>query len=201
MIPLGHPQHLGFKAFILMSFRFISPAIGIVIVAAFLTLFHETLITATLNINSLMYPDTLLSSMVVETYIGYLVLILLGLALIGFVGGILLAWLFYHYYTFTLGDYDLRLKRGILHREEISIPYRQMQNVNIIRSLFYQIIGVSKLYIDSAGNEDPGEPDTSEIILRPIEKELAEEIRSLLQHRIGVQMVEDTTALGHHPSA
>jgi uncharacterized membrane protein YdbT with pleckstrin-like domain len=196
MIPLGEPQHLGFKAYVLMVIEYVSPAIGIVIVALILTLFDEILVDAFANLAGIMYPDTAYTADQISLFLGWIIFILLGLATIILALGIIAASLVYHFYTYTIENHDLRLKRGVLHKEEISIPFRQMQNVNIIRSLFYQLLGVSKLYIDSAGHETPGQPDKSEIILKPIEKEIAEEIRSLLEHRIGVQLVEDSTTLG-----
>ncbi len=197
MVPLGKKQHLGYKAFILMALKYVSPAVGIVLIAALLTLFDTVILQAFTDIVSLMYPDAPLTLAQAADYLELGILILLLLSLVVFFLGAIVALLVYHFYTFTIEEFDLRLRRGVLHREEISIPYRQMQNVNIVRSLFYQIIGVSKLYIDSAGHEEPNGADVSEIILQPIERDLADEIRALLQHRIGVQIVENTSALGH----
>jgi putative membrane protein len=181
-----------------MVLEYISPAIGIALIAVLLSLFDAEIIQTAVDISALMYPETAFTLDLASGYLALIIFVLQGLAVLGFFLGFLVAWLVYYFYTFTMEEFDLRLKRGVLHREEISIPYRQMQNVNIVRSLFYQIIGVSKLYIDSAGHEEPGAPDESEIILKPIEKEVAEQIRSLLEHRIGVQMVENTSALGHN---
>jgi uncharacterized membrane protein YdbT with pleckstrin-like domain len=197
MVPLGKKQHLGYKALILMSIEYASPALGIVVVAGLLNIFEANLVQSIIDLTNIMYPEAAITSSTVSNYLALLIFFLLALALVIFIISTILAVIVYHFYTFTIEEFDLRVQRGVFHREEISIPYRQMQNVNIVRSFFYQIIGVSKLYIDSAGHEEPNGTDISEIILRPIEKEAAEEIRALLQHRIGVQIVESTSALGH----
>jgi len=197
MIPLGTEQHLGYKAFLLMALQHISPALGFMIIAALLTLFDGFLLQGAADLQKILYPELIFDVAQSSNILAGIIFILLGLSLVVFIVGLLITWLIYHFYTFSLEEFNLRLRRGVLHREEISIPYRQMQNVNIVRSLFYQILGVSKLYIDSAGHEQPGVTDESEIILQPIEKEIAAEIRALLQHRIGVQIVENTGALGH----
>ncbi len=180
-----------------MALKYISPAVAIVFIAVLVTAFDDLLVKAFMDLLQIMYPESTVTLAQLSNYLGAIIFGLLGISLFFFIIGLVVTSLFYNFYTFTLEEFDLRLRRGVLHREEISIPYRQMQNVNIVRTLFYQILGVSKLYIDSAGHEDPGVEDESEIILQPIEKEVAEEIRSLLEHRIGVQIVESSGALGH----
>ena len=118
--------------------------------------------------------------------------IIFGLAFLFLLVGFLISYLEYRTYRFTLEEFDLKVERGILTKHEISISYRQIQDVNIERSLFYQLFGISKLVIMSAGREDPGLHDEAqaEVILDPLDKNMAEEIREELQGRIGVQVVE-----------
>ena len=40
---------------------------------------------------------------------------------------LLIAWLVYKNYKYCLGDDSLKIKRGILNKEEVAIPYRQIQ--------------------------------------------------------------------------
>lgn len=118
---------------------------------------------------------------------------ILGLWLLGFilfVVGVIIAWLKYINFSYCLKEFDLILKRGILDREEITIPYRQMQDINVNRTFLYRILGVSKLIIDSAGHEEAEEQNETDVILEPIDKAAAEEIRDILQRRIGVQVIE-----------
>jgi uncharacterized membrane protein YdbT with pleckstrin-like domain len=65
-----------------------------------------------------------------------------------------------------------------------------MQNVDVTRPLFYRILGLSRLVILSAGHEQVEEGDQTDTVFDPIDSEIAEEIRTLLGRRIGVQVIE-----------
>jgi len=84
----------------------------------------------------------------------------IGLALFVVVLGItfFIAWLIYSSYKFCLGDDSLKIKRGILDKEEVSIPYRQIQNVDIKRDLSFQMIGLSRIVILTAGTRRAKSP-------------------------------------------
>ncbi|MDE1941084.1 MAG: PH domain-containing protein, partial [Patescibacteria group bacterium] len=105
--------------------------------------------------------------------------------------GLFVAWLEYRNYAFRFEEFDLAVRRGVISTETVSIPYRQIQDLNIQRDLIYQILGLSRLVIDSAGHEEKGERNETDIILEPLYKETAEEIRGFLERRIGVQVVID----------
>jgi len=104
--------------------------------------------------------------------------------------GIILGGLQYHFFIFTLEEFGIKLKQGILSFEEITIPYRQMQDVDVTRPLLYRFFGLSRLVLISAGHEEPGEPDKTNTIFDPMDSEIAEEIRTILDRRIGVQVIE-----------
>ena len=57
--------------------------------------------------------------------------IVLALFVIVFAITILIAWLIYKNYKYCLGDDSLKIKRGILNKEEVAIPYRQIQDVDL----------------------------------------------------------------------
>lgn len=107
--------------------------------------------------------------------------------------GVLVNYLRYVCFKFTLEEFGLRMRKGVLRVEEISIPYRQMQNVDVTRPLFYRILGLSRLVILSAGHEQIEEGDQTDTVFDPIDSEIAEEIRTLLGRRIGVQVIEHET--------
>ena len=66
-----------------------------------------------------------------------------------------------------------------------------MQDININRSLFYVILGLSRLIIDSAGHEEKEEQNETDIILEPLDVTVAGDIRNFLKRRVGVQVVVD----------
>ena len=99
-------------------------------------------------------------------------------------------WLVYSNYKFFLDENSLKIKRGILNKEEIAIPYRQIQDVDIKRDLSFQMLGVSRLVILTAGHDDenPGD-DHTEGIFPALDKDLAEWLRDELLRRANVQKV------------
>ncbi len=76
---------------------------------------------------------------------------------------------------------------------ETSIPYRQIQNIDIQRDLAYQAFNLSRLVILTAGHDDekPGD-DQSEGILPALDKDLAEWLQTELLTRANVQKVTET---------
>src|SRR5258708_2699313 len=100
------------------------------------------------------------------------------------------AWLTYTNYRFALREDSLKITRGIFNKEEISIPYRQIQNVTIDRDLTFQMFGVSKVIISTAGEGDTAEgKEGSEGILPAIDKAFAETLQNELLKRANVQEV------------
>ncbi len=119
----------------------------------------------------------------------------IGLGLFVFVLAItiLSAWLVYTTFKFCLGDDSLKIKRGILNKEEVAIPYRQIQDVDIKRDLSFQMMGLSRIVIITAGHEEdekPGDDDT-EGILPALDKDLAEWMQAELLKRANVQKVTE----------
>jgi uncharacterized membrane protein YdbT with pleckstrin-like domain len=62
------------------------------------------------------------------------------------------ALLTYNNFTFEINSRGLEIVSGVIHKAEVSLPYDQVQNVNIERTLFDRILGLSKLSIETAGN-------------------------------------------------
>jgi putative membrane protein len=119
--------------------------------------------------------------------------IVLALFVIVFAITILIAWLIYKNYKYCLGDDSLKIKRGILNKEEVAIPYRQIQDVDLRRDLTFQMIGLSQIVILTAGHDEdekPGDDDT-EGILPALDKDLAEWLQAELLKRANVQKVTE----------
>lgn len=136
-------------------------------------------------------PETLLAA---RSLIELVSLAGLGLFLLTFSIAILYAWLRYVTYQYAIGDHSFQVERGILSREEISIPYRQIQNVDIYQSLFERLLGVSRVIILTAGHEDltGEERGESEGVLPIIDKRMADSIRNDLLSRTKIQEVRHT---------
>ncbi|HVN26485.1 MAG TPA: PH domain-containing protein [Candidatus Paceibacterota bacterium] len=118
----------------------------------------------------------------------------LGLFLVVLAITILAVWLTYKNYQYCLSEDSLKIRRGVFSKEEIAIPYRQIQDVDIRRSFSFQLMGLSRIMILTAGQdqekEDPHDDD-SEGILPAIDRDLAEWLQGELLRRANVQKVTE----------
>ena len=117
--------------------------------------------------------------------------IALAIFILALVIAFLVSWIIYANYKFFLDTDSLKIKRGVFDKEEIAIPYRQIQNVDIERNLTYQMMGMSSLIILTAGHEDEPKQDNDETegILPAIDKDEAEQLQQELLKRTDVQKV------------
>ena len=112
--------------------------------------------------------------------------IMLAIAILAFLIALLVSWLIYKNFTFSLEDDALKIKRGVITKEEVAIPYRQIQDINIERCLDYQMLGMSRLVILTAGHEDDPHPEgEAEGILPAIDKRFRRStpVRTFKTHR------------------
>lgn len=121
------------------------------------------------------------------SYVGMADIIVFIFFIIITILSVIVALLNYYSYKFMLGDHAFRITRGILNKEEVNIPYRQIQNININRDIVSRIIGVSRITILTAGFEDKNDTAESEGILPVIDQALAEEIQSELLRRAATE--------------
>lgn len=63
----------------------------------------------------------------------------------------LIAVLVYDYFYFMIDEDELRVEHGIIHKKQVSVPFQQIQNVNITRTLIDRLLGIARLEIESAG--------------------------------------------------
>jgi uncharacterized membrane protein YdbT with pleckstrin-like domain len=98
-------------------------------------------------------------------------------------------WLWYHFYEFRLSDHALEIRRGILTKEETSVPFRQIQDINLERSLLFQMVGLTELKVITAGREEDGDTDDTEEVLPALDKNLASLLRADLLRRANIQEI------------
>lgn len=63
------------------------------------------------------------------------------------------AQLAYRNYKYELNETGLKKESGVIWKEYITIPYSRIQDVTIQRGPFERILGLSSLYIETAGTE------------------------------------------------
>lgn len=183
-------RNLGPKAFLVMILQHIAPSCGLLILSLFL-LVAAPFLTTSLSSTSTVDPASLLTlhkTLVSFAYAG------IGLFIIAFCIGFVIAWLTYINYRYILHESAIEIEQGILHKDAISIPYRSIQNVDIKRPLIFRLLGVTRLIILTAGSEDMGEKEgESEGIIPIIDKREAIGLREIILNRTHIQEVR-------HPS-
>lgn len=65
---------------------------------------------------------------------------------------IITALLVYNNYTYEIDQDGLKIEKGVLHRFHVSVPFEQIQNVNLERSIIDRILGLARISIETAGN-------------------------------------------------
>ena len=193
MISIGQEQHLGYKAFILLVLRRMSAGIVFLILVLAILVFRYYLsggVTTLISMTGVLKTDAANTASIILIY-ATLILFWLGI-LVCFIGFII-AYLEYITHTYTFNEFNLIMKSGILDKKETSIPYRQIQDINVDRPLIYQFLGLSKLVLRTAGTEEKNELGLIDIHIDPIDKNTAEEIKTMLGRKIGVQIVKDET--------
>ena len=175
MIIKGQETHLGKRAFVVLCLEKSKiPGIALII-TVFVMLFRDVL--------------PLSAQPTISSIVSFLILMTIVLFVVTFIVG----WLDYSKYSFTFEEYDLRMKRGLIKKRETSIPYKQIQDINIERNPTFQLLGLSKIVMTTAGHEDAGQEGFSEVVIEAIDKELAGEMRDMLQEKIGVQITRPET--------
>lgn len=191
MITVGQEQHLGRKTFLLFLSRRTTSAMILFLVAIVLFALGPSLSLGVAGALSLGGPINAGAVSTSSALILDAALLAFFLGVLAFALGFIVSYLQYRNYVFSFDEFGVKVRRGILSQKEISIPYRQIQDVDIIRTIVHRCFGVSKLVMITAGHEDKGEEsDGTDTVLDPIDRSIGEEMRTFLERRIGVQIVE-----------
>lgn len=62
------------------------------------------------------------------------------------------AMLVYSNFYFEIDEDGLTIESGVIHKSQVTVPFDQVQNVNIERSIIERILGVSSISIETAGS-------------------------------------------------
>ena len=101
-----------------------------------------------------------------------------------------------------MSEDSFKIKRGIFNKVEDAIPYRQVQDVDIERSLLFLILGLSRVIILTAGHEDEKDTagDESEGVIPAVDKSLAEWLQTELLKRADIQKTVQANNISQPPS-
>jgi uncharacterized membrane protein YdbT with pleckstrin-like domain len=116
------------------------------------------------------------------------------LGILIFVFGIIIGLLQYNVSKVMLDNASFHIVRGALSKEEVMIPYRRIQSVEIKQSLFYRIMGVGHVVISTTTDlEGPGqvESESDEEVIPTIDYSLAKIVEKTLTDRAEIERVEN----------
>lgn len=65
---------------------------------------------------------------------------------------LLIASLVHGHFWFTIDENGFNTEYGIIHKRSVSLTFKQIQNVNILRSLLDRMLGIAKLEVETAGS-------------------------------------------------
>ena len=179
---MQNEQKLGIKVFYYYLYKRVFLALILLIITGILFSVKDTLVTGMTSVISFNISDMIITYL----NIGVLVLSLLVLAY-----GIISSWFDYISCTFILGDNAFVIRRGIFNKREVSIPYRQVQDVSLEQSFSYKMMGVSKLVVLTAGNDDVDKEGESEGVFNVIDSTVASEMREFLLQKTSVERVQE----------
>ena len=177
-IDTGAPRRLGRKTYLLFSLKRMHPAGGLFALSVVLLFLQRAALIFLKDPQSFIKFVSLLDTLILFTSMFFL---------FALAGAFFAAWLTYKNYTFAFEENSLKIRRGVFNKEEIEIPYRRIQNINIKRPLSYRLFGVSRLVVRTVEREASGKTDESEGVLPALDKDLAKAIEQTLISRVNVK--------------
>lgn len=103
---------------------------------------------------------------------------------------ILVSWLEYAMFQFRLDADFFKIKWGVFSKEEIAIPYRRMESVEIRRNIIQLLFGISRINIKMTLDSDSTcncQLVSGDEVLPAIDNVLAQKIQEELTTRANVQ--------------
>jgi uncharacterized membrane protein YdbT with pleckstrin-like domain len=199
----GQYQKLGPKTLSYMLYQKIAPCFLILLVIIGLKLVVNNSIAKINTINSPL-TENILNSSLINTILNSSIIdaVFKTLILIWFLLVIILAiivYLQYQNYKIMVTDDCLKITRGVLNKEEISLPYSKIESIDIKQSFDNQLFGVSRLIITPTNDLDEpispnsktnDSPDTDDEIIPIIDNDLALELQDILAQKANISKIK-----------
>jgi len=175
-------QKLGIKVFYYYLSRRVIVGFLLLLVSFFILSSKDTLY---------LKLDSLIHSSLSMNIVNYFIMGILIISILLIVIGVIVSWLGYINCEFVLGENAISIRRGILNKKEISIPYRQIQNIDIEQSFNQKMLGICKLVILTAGNDYNNKIGESEGKFDVIELRVANKIKEYILEKANLQVVKN----------
>lgn len=115
----------------------------------------------------------------------WLIPVVIGVA---FAFSLFFRWLAWRRFTYTLGEHDIRIERGLLSRTVRSIPYERIQDVSVEQKLLARLLNLAEVKFESGG----GEGEDAKLCYVSVEQ--AEALRAAIRERKSGMVVVTTEA-------
>lgn len=173
-------QKLGIKVFYYYLSKRVVVGILLLVVSFFISSTKGALVTKMALIIPLTTSLTSANFLVNGLFVLSVLLVLFG---------VVTSWINYISCKYTLDENALSIRRGILNKKEVFIPYRQIENINIDQTLNFKMMGISKLTIETAGgdNNNGGEPEG---VFEVIDSKIAKSIREYILQRMNTEPIK-----------
>jgi len=125
------------------------------------------------------------SAMIVNYFINGLFLI----SALLIIYGIIVSYINYTSCQYYLGENAFSITKGFFNKKEVSIPYKQIQNINIEQSFQFKMLGVCKLVILTAGNDNNNQNGEAEGVFDVIDFKVATNIKESILQKTNIQPV------------
>ena len=185
MITIGQERHLGSHAYFMMMSKRLIIALGFLFAAMIIVSAQGALVS------SLRASSGAASAVSLNNGLNIVVGVLLITSIIIFFVGVLLAKIDYDNMSLTFDTYDLVIRSGLITKQESSYPYHHIQSVKIERSPIQQLFGTSRIIFVTNEKGSSGNSSEGTIVLEPVDKDLANDIRQTLESRMSVDIIED----------
>lgn len=172
---MNNRQKLGSKVFYYYISRKISLGIFVLVASIIIASFK----TEIFNMVSKLAPVDI-SILIVNYFVWGL--FILSAAILIF--SVFLAWVKYLSCDFTLDENAFNIRRGLLTKKEVSIPYRQIQNINIEQSFAHKMMGIGRLVVLTDGDREE-----TDGVFDVIDYNLSKEVRDFILKRTNLQAV------------
>ncbi len=170
------PTRLGLKVLFVQLLMGLMPVFGLFFLTAIVGIFiiRYDALAAYLNLSVDLYKIglTILSA-----------LFLIGLAGVFLFALIVIVYrvLSYYYYFYTVAEFSFQVNSGIFDRQDISISYRQIRNVDISQPFLFTVLGVALVDIFSLSNaSDAVNPSKGIDMIIMLDRDTAEELQTFL---------------------
>jgi len=171
-------QKLGIKVFYYYLSKKISAGIALLVVSFIISSFKDSMVSGLNSFLSLITATSIVTYFINGLFIVSVLLLVLG--------G-LMSWFKYISCDFTLGENAFSIRKGVLSKKEVSIPYRQIQNIDIEQSFNFKMMGVCKLVILTAGNDNNDKDGESEGVFDVIDFKVASSIKEMILQKTNIQ--------------